>query len=398
MPFTLLSKPSNGDTGRKTLIDGVIDDLAFLYGVYSSLHSVSVPNGSFELDVDGGGEPDEWVTTLFTGGSRTIDTSAGNFLHGGKALKFVHPGGGGNGGGYVTSADFFEWDEKTALVLQWSHKVSAATMRDKVDVHFYDSAQTLISTSSLYTSITNPTSWTVQMSQPITPPANTRYAKIKITGGDSSVNVAGSSWWDNVRLIPHPITFTNQYIFDTAGTFNWTCPADVKLVYVEVFGGGAGGGGSDASNGGGGGGAGGYANDYPAFTVGSTYAITVGAKGAAGASNAVGSAGTASNFNAAVIGNGGAGGASGGTGGAGGAGGTASGGDVNTNGSAGSNRSGANGGAGGANASIGIATQATAAGAGAAAPYYGAGGAGGHTVTQAGGDGGSGAVIIRWIV
>jgi hypothetical protein len=311
MPFTSLSKPDTGDTTRKTLADGIIDNLGFLYGVYSSLHSVSVPNGSFELDIDGGGEPDEWVTTLFTGGSRTIDTTAGNFIHGGKALKFIHPGGPGNGGGYVTSADFFEWNEKTAMVLQWSHKVSAATMRDKVDVHFYDSTQTLISTSSLYTSITNPTSWTVQMSAPAVPPANTRYAKIKITGGDSSVNVVGSSWWDDIRLIPYPITFTNQYIFDTAGTFNWTCPSDVKLCYVEVFGGGGAGGSSSASNGGGGGGAGGYSKKYVSVISGNTYSLQVGAAGAGGSGS--GGNGTASNFNFTVTSNGGTGGAGGGT-------------------------------------------------------------------------------------
>jgi hypothetical protein len=384
MPFTTLTKPDSGDATRKSLADGIIDNLAFLYGVYASLHGASVPNNSFELDTDSDGIPDEWTRTLFTNGAFALDTTAGNFIHGSKSAKFTHPGGVGNGGGTLITADYFEWNEKRPIVLQWSHKCSAAGMLDKVEMQWFDSALSIISTSTIYSSTSNPTSW-AQQAGAASPPVNTRYAKLKITGGDSSVNVAGSSYWDDFRILDG--SFKREIILAVPGSFTWTPPSDAQFCYAEIFGGGGGGGTSSAGNGGGGGGAGGYSSRY--FTPSGTYAITIGSKGATDA------AGTATTF-AGMTANGGSAGVSGAGGGAGGAGGTASGGDVNTNGSAGSARSGGDGGAGGSNASVGIKNNNQTSGAGANGHYYGAGGTGGANGTLAGGEGSAGAIIIRW--
>ncbi|MBI1827287.1 MAG: hypothetical protein HY287_03800 [Planctomycetes bacterium] len=77
-------------------------------------------------------------------------------------------------------------------------------------------------------------------------------------------------------------------LFDTPGSFNWTCPAGVTAVLVEAVSGagGSGGGGSRASShdggGGGGGGSGGYWRGVVATNPGQTYNIVVGGGGAAG--------------------------------------------------------------------------------------------------------------------
>jgi len=389
MPWTNITKPTVGSAIRKWLADKIIDNLNFLFGLFSSAQSSNIANGSFEIDGDADGIPDEWDRTLFTGGSFTLDTSAGNFIHGAKASKFVHPGGGGNGGGYLTSKDFFDWSEQTPLLLEWSHKCSVAGMLDKVDVLFYDSAKALISTVNVYSSTANPTSWTMQRGL-AHPPATTRYAKIRITGGDSSNTTGGSSWWDNVSIVQFTRQFEQEVIFGTPGTFAWRAPTNCKLANVQVIGGGGGGAGGGSN--GGGGGAGGYSQIWFVPTPGSDYAIVVGIAGTAGANpNGAGGNGGQSSFNATVLANGG----TGSTSSSGGAGGSASGGDTNVAGGAGSNRVSSAGDIdGGVNPQVGVVATINNG----VAPYYGAGGAGAGGVVTTGSIGGVGAVIIRWRV
>lgn len=340
MPFTTIIKPTVGAAIRKFIIDKVIDNLNFFFGIFSSLQAANIPNGSFEIDGDNNGIPDEWDRTLFNGGSFSLDNTAGNFIHGAKAAKFVHPGGASNGGGYLQSADFIDWSEKRPMLLQWSHKSSVAGIRNKVDVLFYDASKSLLATVAAYDSQANPTSWTVQNGGAM-PPANTRYAKIKITGGDSSITTGGSSWWDDFRMLP--MDFENQFTF-TPGTYVWTCPPDVYFAYVYNLGAGAGGGGGDGAgtpDPGGGGGGGALAIKYLRTTPGTDYTIVVGLAGTGGPGSQHGTSGTATTFSGSGIttisGGGGSfgNGDTGGTPGAGGAGGVASGGDVNINGTAG---------------------------------------------------------------
>jgi hypothetical protein len=158
----------------------------------------TVPNGSFELDSDSDSVPDEWVKTLpWPGGSFAIEGT--DVIHGAKAIRFTHPGGSGNGGGYITSKNFIECTEKRLLILKWLHKSSVAGMLDKVEVIFYDRVKAQIGSPTVaYTSTTNPTTWTEQ-SAVITPPSTARFFKIQITGGDVSVTTGGTSYWDGVE-------------------------------------------------------------------------------------------------------------------------------------------------------------------------------------------------------
>jgi len=115
-------------------------------------------------------------------------------------------------------------------------------------------------------------------------------------------------------------------VFNTPGTFSWTCPAGVTCIKVECWGGG-GGGGADNNNfvsaGAGGGGGGAYArlDSYPVIP-GNTYTIVVGAAGSAGTGNGNGGGGGASYFvSTGVLNAAGGSGGIGGNNGAGGAGG-----------------------------------------------------------------------------
>ncbi len=88
-------------------------------------------------------------------------------------------------------------------------------------------------------------------------------------------------------------------VFNASG--NWTAPAGVTRINVQVWGGGGGGGGATSCSGyGSGGGGGGYAESILAVTPGTTYTVTVGAGGTGGASIA-GTAGGTSFFNTAAI-------------------------------------------------------------------------------------------------
>lgn len=79
-----------------------------------------------------------------------------------------------------------------------------------------------------------------------------------------------------------PLAQAGQVTY-TSGSGNWTAPANVTSVIVEVWGGGGGGGGNTTtSDGGGGGGGGAYSRSTLAVTPGNDYAYSVGAGGNGG--------------------------------------------------------------------------------------------------------------------
>lgn len=154
-----------------------------------------VSNFSFETATADPDLPDAWDTSTYTGGAAILDSSAGNQIHGAKALKFTSAG---SGGGYTTSG-FFEVQEAVVLNVVAAMK-GTADVRNLIEVIWYDKDQSLISTTSIYdASSANPTSWTDQ-SMVATPPSNARYAKIRLTGCHSSDSTVGSTWFDNVRV------------------------------------------------------------------------------------------------------------------------------------------------------------------------------------------------------
>ena len=157
------------------------------------------PNSSFEVDSDADGIPDNWTRYLYPGGSGGFETT--NPAHGAKAYKFVHPGGTGNGGGYLES-DYIKISGIGAIpyYLSWSMWSSVGGIRNDVTIRFFTLDKTFISENTLYSSTSNPTS-IKQFAEWIGyPPTDARYLKIRLIGGESSVDVAGTTYFDWIQF------------------------------------------------------------------------------------------------------------------------------------------------------------------------------------------------------
>lgn len=185
-----------------------------------------IKNYSFEDASSDPTSPDNWTITTYTNGTQSLDTTAGNQIHGAQALKFTSVG---TGGGFAES-DFFPVQEAVVQSVIVAMKSSSATVRNVIEILWYDRSQSLLSTSSLYdASSGNPTTWT-DKSANATPPSNARYAKLRLTGCHSSVATLGSTWFDNVRVIANDFvtltgtqTLTNKTLTSptvTGGTFS----------------------------------------------------------------------------------------------------------------------------------------------------------------------------------
>ena len=194
----------------------------WLYGQIGTLATSQVQNGSFEVDSNDDGQPDNWTLNTYPGGSGAIVTDVP--AHGIKAIRLVHPGGAGNGGGYYES-DYCICSQLQRTVLNFIHWSSVAGMHNLVQVRFFDKDKVYISTSVLYSSTANPTSATYFVTSFI-PPANARYYKVDLVGGDSATNVAGTAYFDGVGVAgleataawSTPITIGSA----STGEVNWT--------------------------------------------------------------------------------------------------------------------------------------------------------------------------------
>jgi hypothetical protein len=156
-----------------------------------------VPNGSFEIDSDADDIPDSWSRSLYPGGSGGFETT--NPAHGAKAYRFTHPGGAGNGGGYLES-EYIEISELERYVLFFIHWASNAGMKNIVRVRYFDRGKVFLSSVDVYSSTNNPTSPTLFVSSSFAPPSTARYIKIQLIGGFTDTNVAGTAYFDRVSL------------------------------------------------------------------------------------------------------------------------------------------------------------------------------------------------------
>lgn len=153
-----------------------------------------VPNGSFETDADADNIPDGWTLVSEAGATNAIDTSQST--DGAQSFRFTSSG---NGGGSLTTTDFFPVNDTDNLNVSVDMFASIATVLNIVRVEWYDISFVSISNSDPYSSTANPLAWTTQ-DLLVAPPANARFAKLKLIGGDPSVLLAGSSWWDRVSV------------------------------------------------------------------------------------------------------------------------------------------------------------------------------------------------------
>ena len=191
----------NADVVFYTSADVVVysdDDVNLESSTSSAGAYNAVLNGSFEDDTDGDGNPDSWTITLYTGGSKTLDTTAQS--HGDTSIKFTSVG---TGGGYAESTNLFPVSPSEPYELSWDMKSDDAGVRNLVQIFWYKADSTASATASataLDDSTTNQTSWAREVYN-ATAPADAYFAKIRLTGCHSSDATSGSTWFDNVEFL-----------------------------------------------------------------------------------------------------------------------------------------------------------------------------------------------------
>ncbi len=153
-----------------------------------------VPNGSFETDADSNDVPDGWTETADVGSNNGLDTSQST--DGAQSFRFTSAG---TGGGQLESTNFFPVNDAENLRVNVDLRSTIATVRNIIRVRWFDSSQVFISNSDAYDSTANPLTFTSQQLS-VAPPTGARFAKLVLIGCDSSVAVAGSTYFDRVQV------------------------------------------------------------------------------------------------------------------------------------------------------------------------------------------------------
>ncbi len=162
-------------------------------------------NPSFEIDADADGVPDNWIRALYPGGSAGL--YATDPVHGEKAWYATHPGGAGNGGASLES-NYVAVGHGTSYILQYTLWATAAGMKLQILIEYFDKDKVAISTDTLYSSTTNPTSATRYRAAAdclFTTPATCNFLKIKLIGGFTDTDVAGTAYFDDLNFFEDPV-------------------------------------------------------------------------------------------------------------------------------------------------------------------------------------------------
>jgi hypothetical protein len=214
---------------KQSLMQKIKDNFDFLRSVVPDTWLADVQNGSFELDSDSDGVADNWTKALLTNGAYAFDVTTP--FHGAQAIKFTRVAGAGNGGGTYESA-YIEISEAISPAIEFALKCSAAGIKVIVRYRYFDMAKSHLSDEDVYSSVANPTSWTmvIRWGQP---PADSRYMKVLLIGGDTSVDVAGDVYFDAVKVNPFPDVLNEQATIAEGNTLavSW---ADLNSVAINV--------------------------------------------------------------------------------------------------------------------------------------------------------------------
>lgn len=161
-------------------------------------------NGSFEVDDDDDGVPNEFTITTYTGG--VVQRVTDQHQHGAACMYFYSTG---SGGGYFDSSSYFEVSPLIdyEMLFELIANTGGATIRNKVEVFWFKedlTASAVRTSDTIYDNeIDNPTAWTRKYGV-VTPPSDARYMKYRGTGGDPSNSNVGKVWMDN--FIFRPVT------------------------------------------------------------------------------------------------------------------------------------------------------------------------------------------------
>src|SRR4030066_361077 len=110
--------------------------------------------------------------------------------------------------------DYLPCSPVQPLLLEWLHYASVAGMHNLVQVRWYDKAKVYLLTTTVYDSTENPTSWTRKTAFAI-PPAGAQFWKIRIIGGYTDTDIAGTAYWDGVSrrsdFVDYPVLKHDSY-------------------------------------------------------------------------------------------------------------------------------------------------------------------------------------------
>jgi len=238
MPFSTIStvqlQPARPIT--TDLISALYNRDEDLNARVGSIADINISNPSFE--VLSGTNPANWTITLFTGGTYSVDTSI--VAHGGKSLKFTHPGGAGNGGGQGES-DLFPVTTSIKYVVGHQIYNTVVGVRNKVLIRPYDKNLTTLPDSTYYDTLSSAhgTGVYADVYATYTPPSSARFVKVIPQGGttDTDPGALANIYFDNITMKPKTIksvTGGSYIIIESTARRGTKDPTYIKLKEQKI--------------------------------------------------------------------------------------------------------------------------------------------------------------------
>ena len=180
-------------------------------------------NGSFEVDSDNDGQPDNWTITPYTGSAIAITNDV--VTDGVEALEF-NTAGAGTGGGTATSAKF-PVTEGTTCSVSFSFYATHATTLNTFTINWYDEDDVVSGAATTVTmpaSGSVPTSWT-NYQQEVTATAGATQGEIVLVGiATGGSNKSSKAYFDGISIINDPSMVTLGTAQSITGVKTMTSP------------------------------------------------------------------------------------------------------------------------------------------------------------------------------
>lgn len=201
-------------------------------GINSALVQVGpnlLRNGSFESAESG------WTFTDYTGGSHTTETS--NDMHGATSMSIASTST-TNGGGDGVQNEYMAVGENGVLDVEFWVKASAANVSARVQVIWYNDAQSQISATTVYDTTSAPTTAT-RIGSGAKAPSTARFAKIKIIGGVPGAGSAtGTIYFDGIHVtLARSIVMLDDLSGSAVSSLDFThgITADFDVYMLEII-------------------------------------------------------------------------------------------------------------------------------------------------------------------
>lgn len=191
MSITIPSKIAAGKAILKAFLDAIIDALTAIDAYIQAIVSTGTPNGSFESAGATATQAAAWTLANGTGG--TVQRVSTQHTHGAYSLKFTRTLGASNTGGTAESLDYIPIAPGSYSIALWYWATVA--LESKVEILFYNESQSYISTATAHL-LTGVIARRYLFEGDV--PGGARYAKVRITGGTATVNLAGDAYFDDV--------------------------------------------------------------------------------------------------------------------------------------------------------------------------------------------------------